>query len=84
MQNTEWNLLEDNESNPSHEVEGGKSVSLETLAAMTGFPAKMIKKELFFGELSDDEPISLEQLRSHMLGFLNRSLSKHMSDSQAG
>ena len=67
----------------SNKDEGSQSVSLEKLAEMTGFPAKMIKAELFLGELAEGEPISIEELRSHMLGFLNRSLGKHITDSEA-
>jgi len=84
MQKTDLKLFKETKSESTDEHKVAKeSVSLEALAAMTGFPAKMIKTELFLGELNEGEPISLEELRTHMLGFLNRSLSKHITDSEA-
>lgn len=47
-------------------------ISLETLAKMTGFPVEMIKEEIFHGK--DSEEISLEDLRSAMLTYIDSTI----------
>ena len=83
MQNREkWKLYNNSEVQGKN-LENEEMVSLEALAKLTGFPEQMIKAELFLGEFDEDKPISLEKLRSHMVGFLQRSLGKHGDDSEA-
>lgn len=53
------------------EVQNGK-VSLQTLANMTGFPVELIKDEVFHGQ--DMEQVSLEELRSAMLRFIDSTM----------
>lgn len=48
-------------------------VSLEVLAKMTGFPIEMIKEEIFKGQEGDSE-ISLEDLRSAMLSYIDTTI----------
>lgn len=47
-------------------------ISLETLSKMTGFPVEMIKDEIFQGKGSED--ISLEELRSAMLTYIDSTI----------
>lgn len=54
------------------EEKNGK-VSLEVLAKMTGFPIEMIQEEIFKGQ-SYDSDISLEDLRSAMLSYIDTEL----------
>jgi hypothetical protein len=56
---------------PGLEVEKGK-VSLEALAKMTGFPVEMIKEEILSGQ--NDQEISLEELRSAMLNYIDSTM----------
>lgn len=49
------------------------NVSLEMLAKMTGFPVEMIKEEIFPGSHEKSE-ISLEELRSAMLSFIDSTM----------
>jgi hypothetical protein len=83
MQNREDWKLYNNEDVQGSNVKKDEMVSIEALAKLTGFPAQMIKAELFLGDMSENELIPLENLRSHMLKFLQRSLGKHGSDSEA-
>lgn len=55
----------------SHEKNG--KVSLEVLAKMTGFPIEMIREEIFKGQDSQQE-VSLEELRSAMLTYIDSTL----------
>ena len=48
-------------------------VSLEVLAKMTGFPVEMIKEEIFKGESMGPE-VSLEDLRSAMLSYIDSTM----------
>ncbi len=47
-------------------------ISLETLAKMTGFPVDKIKDEIFQGKGTED--ISLEDLRSAMLSYIDSTI----------
>lgn len=53
------------------ENKNGK-ISLEALAKMTGFPIEMIKEEIFKGQ--DDQEVSLEDLRSAMLTYIDSTM----------
>jgi hypothetical protein len=53
-------------------IEEEGKVSLATLAKMTGFPVEMIKEEIFKGK--DSEEVSLEELRSAMLSYLDTTM----------
>ncbi len=55
-----------------HANESKGRISLETLAKMTGFPAEMIKDEIFQGKGSED--ISLEELRAAMLTYIDSTI----------
>ena len=52
--------------------EKGAKVSLEVLASMTGFPVELIKEEVFKGNANED--VSLEELRSAMLNFIDSTM----------
>lgn len=54
------------------EERNGK-VSLEVLARMTGFPVEMIKEEIFQGQGTGTE-VSLEELRSAMLSYIDSTM----------
>jgi hypothetical protein len=47
---------------------GAEGVSLKTLSELTGFPIDYIKRELM---LSDDQELSMEDLRSKVLSYLD-------------
>jgi hypothetical protein len=47
-------------------------ISMEMLSKMTGFPVEMIKDEIFQGK--DSEEISLEDLRSAMLTYIDSEI----------
>lgn len=51
----------------------GTTVSLEVLAKMTGFPLELITEEIFNGKKNQDE-VSLEELRSAMLNFIDSTM----------
>lgn len=53
--------------------EGDSKISLSTLAKMTGFPVEMIQSELFKDQANSEE-ISLEELRTAMLSYIDASL----------
>ncbi len=49
-----------------------EKISLDALAKMTGFPVEMIKEEIFKGQ--DDQDVSLENLRSAMLNYIDSTM----------
>jgi len=49
-------------------------VSLKNLSEMTGFPQDLIMNELLLG----DETISMKDLRSRMLVYLDQSFKDHL------
>jgi len=49
-----------------------KRVSIENLSKLTGFPAEIICSEIFNGQTPSE--VSLEELRSAMLKFIDTSL----------
>lgn len=61
------------ESLSNNGTEDSGKVSLEVLAKMTGFPVEMIKEEIFRGQGSDQE-ISLEDLRTAMLSYIDSAM----------
>lgn len=61
----------DNEAVIGLEQQSGK-VSLEMLAKLTGFPVDLIKEEIFKG--SDAEQVSLDDLRTAMLSYLDSTM----------
>jgi hypothetical protein len=48
-------------------------ISLEALAKMTGFPLEMIREEIFKGQ-TDGQEVSLEDLRSAMLSYIDSTM----------
>jgi len=60
-------LKEDTKPAPSNE-----GVSLQTLSELTGFPVDYIKRELL---LSDDQEISMADLRTKVLSYLDSSFN---------
>lgn len=54
-------------------TEKNGKVSLEVLAKMTGFPVEMIKEEIFSGK-ADTAEVSLEDLRSAMLSYIDSTM----------
>lgn len=61
-------LKDDTKPSVEGEVEG---VSLKTLSELTGFPVDYIKRELL---LSDDQELSMADLREKVLSYLDSSL----------
>lgn len=49
------------------------TVSLEVLAKMTGFPIELIKEEIFQGKGKGEE-VSLDELRSAMLSYIDSTM----------
>ena len=49
---------------------------MSSLSSLTGFPVDYIKKELVL----DEEEVTLEQLREHMMVFLNSNFEGSISD----
>lgn len=58
--------------NPNGSENKNGKISLEALAKMTGFPIEMIKEEIFKGQ--DDQEVSLEDLRSAMLTYIDSTM----------
>jgi hypothetical protein len=65
-------MTTDNLTEAGPENRSGK-VSLEVLAKMTGFPTELIKEEIFKGQNSGEE-ISLDDLRSAMLSYIDSTM----------
>ena len=74
-----WKLYSNDESEVEQSGNQRETVSLDTLAKLTGFPVELIKAELLLHDMNSSEPISLENLRSHMVKFLQRSMAKEES-----
>lgn len=55
-------------------TEKSGKVSLEVLAKMTGFPVDMIKEEIFRGQDADQQEVSLDDLRSAMLSYIDSTM----------
>ena len=53
-----------------------EKIEMSSLSNLTGFPVDYIKKELVL----DDEEVTLEQLREHMMVFLNSNFESSISD----
>lgn len=53
--------------------EKNSKVNLEAFAKMTGFPIDLIKDEVFNGQKNENE-VSLEELRSAMLSFIDATM----------
>jgi hypothetical protein len=53
-------------------TEKNGKISIEALAKMTGFPVEMIKEEIFKGH--DDQDVSLEDLRTAMLSYIDSTM----------
>jgi site-specific DNA-adenine methylase len=49
-------------------------VTLKSLSDLTGFPVKMIKEELFSESDLQSESITLEQLRTAMMSYLDETM----------
>ena len=49
-------------------------VSLDSLAALTGFPVEMIKSELFKDSSLETEKVTLAELRKAMVGFIDATM----------
>jgi hypothetical protein len=58
--------------NPNGSENNNGKISLEALAKMTGFPVEMIKEEIFKGQT--DQEVSLEDLRSAMLSYIDSTM----------
>ncbi len=65
-------MTTDNLTEVGPENKSGK-VSLEVLAKMTGFPMELIKEEIFQGQTSGEE-VSLDDLRSAMLSYIDSTM----------
>lgn len=59
--------------------EKNSKISLEVLAKMTGFPIEMIKEEIFQGQEGHQE-ISLDELRTAMLSYIDSTLLEESED----
>ncbi len=55
------------------QTEQNGKISLEMLAKMTGFPVEMIKEEIFKSQ-NGSEDISLEDLRTAMLSYIDSTM----------
>jgi hypothetical protein len=51
-------------------------VTLESLSDLTGFPVEMIKTELFNGTDLNEDTISLTQLRTAMMSYIDETMLK--------
>jgi len=60
----------------SMDIENDKNqmVTLESLSSLTGFPVEMIKHELFNDADINGEKISLDQLRSAMVSYIDETM----------
>ena len=63
--------MNEESSNLSRKIKEEEMISLEALAELTGFPVETIKEELLKGEETKGDAISLGNLRSAMLQYLN-------------
>lgn len=64
----------------SEAKEKQEMVTLKSLSDLTGFPVKMIKEELFREQNLDEETVSLEDLRTAMMSYLDETM---LEESQA-
>ena len=53
-----------------------EKIQMSSLSNLTGFPVDYIKKELVL----DEEEVTLEQLREHMMVFLNSNFEESIPD----
>ena len=53
-----------------------EKIQMSSLSSLTGFPVDYIKKELVL----DEEEVTLEQLREHMMVFLNSNFEESISE----
>ena len=53
-----------------------EKIQMSSLSSLTGFPVDYIKKELVL----EEEEVTLEQLREHMMVFLNSNFEGSISD----
>ena len=53
-----------------------EKIQMSSLSSLTGFPVDYIKKELVL----DEEEVTLEQLREHMMVFLNSNFEGSIPD----
>ena len=58
----------------SRAKEKQEMVTLKSLSDLTGFPVKMIKEELFNDQNLKLESLSLDDLRSAMLNYLDKTM----------
>ena len=49
-------------------------VTLESLSDLTGFPIEMIKTELFNGTDLNEDTISLTELRTAMMSYIDETM----------
>jgi hypothetical protein len=58
------------------EVDNSKqeTVTLESLSDLTGFPIEMIKTELFNGTDLNEDSISLTELRTAMMSYIDETM----------
>ena len=56
-----------------------EKIPMSSLSNLTGFPVDYIKKELVL----DEEEVTLEQLREHMMVFLNSNFEGPMPEIDA-
>lgn len=64
-------------TNLAQGLEAETRITLQSLSELTGFPVEMINQELFLGsEKIAQDGISIEQLRSAMLHFIDDTLAK--------
>lgn len=63
-----------NAPNPTMQgCEEKSKISIDMLAKLTGFPVEMIQEEVFAGKGAGDE-VSLEELRSAMLSYIDSTM----------
>lgn len=65
----------ESEAKEKHEM-----VTLKSLSDLTGFPVKMIKEELFSDAQLDEETVSLDDLRSAMMTYLDQTMLEEQSE----
>ncbi|MCT4641752.1 MAG: hypothetical protein N4A33_05590 [Bacteriovoracaceae bacterium] len=52
-----------------------ETITLDSLSNLTGFPAELIRKELFDGtQMEDNQEIPLADLRKAMLSFIDETM----------
>ena len=70
----------DYERTESTDKDDSKMISLESLALLTGFPIETIKSELLSGQQENQSLFSMDELRSIMEAYINKTFTPDLAE----